>query len=385
VYANEIDARSATTDRLNGVVTIRSDVDDLGQAINSAIGNLAPGGGKIQLPRGRIPMETTVDLSRGVNGQTQATPIVIEGQGRTAVDREDNNAGTFIDAANVDGHAFYLGAIDDSPNYRESVTLREFTIANMPEGSDGIHFGDGPGWARTCVLENLTIRNGGGYGVWSNTGYGARIENVYVWNCARGYYFHQGHSQWIANIVARGLNDPTGWALDVNRAAGLWANGIYLEGNDGGAFRLSGRNNACTFENIYCEHNGKEDQMDTEVYLGAPMSDDMPEPSVSGVTSNSTVEAVTFGGLHDGQSFGERRFQVQLFEQSEIKGAWQGGSEATTDLYASGTGARGENIYKCCTLENVAASESAKPSMWMQNRFTGSVDRHADAVVPIGQ
>lgn len=367
IAPKSVDAQTVRTDKLQHGAdvtddlekkSISPDVSDVGAAVNTAINELAPEGGIIELPKGNNTFSTTVDLSDGTNNQESDTPLIFVGHGRT---RQNNNAeGTFLDATNLSGSAF------TKSNTRKNLVFRDFTVYNPPTGSDTFDLTGGN--ARELRMENVMVDGNGGGG--SNfafniaAAYGGVIDHIYALDFDRGVRLDDCNAAEIGTIQARENNDANP-AVVIKDSTGFDCGSLYIESNEGSALALTGTCNGFSIGSIYLEGNNQGNGSSREVILG--------DTSITaGTVSDAEINAMKFASAAN--SFGNQRFTWDDVTRVGISGI-----RGSPDIHA--TSQRGNEM----TVMNSQVGEAdtknvSTPGVWVHcsigtdNRGDGHVD-----------
>lgn len=237
---------SIHTAELNTTQYISSDVTDVGGAIMSAISELSPVGGKIILPSGVLPQSTPVDLSAGVNGQEQTTPITIEGQGSDGKQSGTPDSGTVLDASSMSDHPIKI------TNKRESFTIRDLSIVGGDATKHGIHTGS-TGYRRNAEISNVTVGGSLAYGFHLVNLYGSTCSNTYAQGTAQGFLIDNCNASNFETLKARNCTDETSTAVEVLNQLNVHIENAYIEGNSGQGLLVTGE--AANLDTLYFEAN----------------------------------------------------------------------------------------------------------------------------------
>lgn len=326
-------------------------VSDVGAAVNTAISELAPGGGRIILPAGTLPLGTSIDLSVGGSNRENSTPIILEGQGAHAGTTSGNEAGTTLDCSGVADHAIkQAGATSTSHLY-----LRDFALTSGGSSIDAVHFTG----ANTTHSEirNVAVKDGFRYGFKLHDMYGSEIGTISATRTAQGIYLQRNNAASFGVVTARETSGNTTYAVEVVNGVGMEVDQFYIESNDGPALSVVGGTlDGVHIKNLYLENNNRSgDVANTrEVTIGDTSINDnfATEVRITSAQFRSTANA-----------FGTERFYFGKAGNASIhsvRGSPDVFAASTSDgtFYDSGLGTVDSNSGAWYWLNNTVGTDN---------------------------
>jgi len=358
---SQIHGQNVTDDL--GEKNISPDVADAGAAINTAISELAPVGGRIKLPRGKVPIETTVDLNDGANGQKKSTPVIIEGHGSRGVGQADTH-GTTLDATNLSGSAFAC------TTGRRSVTLKEFTVENPPRDADTIKIRGGDN--RNSRIQSVTVdgllTNPDGtedfYGFNLDAFFGGVLDQLYALRCDKGIRLTDTNACNAGLLMAR-LCKTEGPAVQILNAGGMNTDLIYVESCQGTGISLAGTFRGSTIDQLYFENNNRSGNATSELILG--------DSSLNASASNYfSIGGARFSG--PANAFGSQRILCDAADHYTMKSV-----RGVPDLFVAADGRHFKSTYIGCAFGDVDTTNGGA-GQWIGTFVSGTDNRNSGFV-----